>query len=68
MFPENEHFLPPEVYVCCVSGGKKCSFFGKVSVFCFLVTPVLRFALLPYYRLIAVGENEVTINKYLFGV
>ena len=31
-------------------GGKKCSFFGKFGVFCFLVTPVLRFALLPYCR------------------
>ena len=30
--------------------GKKCSFFGKVGVLYFLVTPVLRFALLPYYQ------------------
>ena len=37
----------------CVSGGKKCSFFGKFSVFCFLKTSVLRFALLPYYRRVA---------------
>ena len=28
----------------------KCSFFGKFDVLCFLETPVLRFALLPYYR------------------
>ena len=34
----------------CISGGKKCSFFGKFGVLCFLVTPVLRFALLPYYQ------------------
>ena len=34
----------------CVSGGKKCLFFGNFGVFCFLETPVLRFALLPYYR------------------
>ena len=34
----------------CISEGKKCSFFGKFSVLCFLETPVLRFALLPYYR------------------
>ena len=33
----------------CISGGKKCSFFGKFGVLCFLETPVLRFALLPYY-------------------
>ena len=31
----------------CVSGGKKCSFFGKFDSLCFLETPVLRFALLP---------------------
>ena len=34
----------------CVSGGKKCSFFRKFGELCFLETPVLRFALLPYYR------------------
>ena len=34
----------------CVSGGKKCLFFGNFGVLCFLETPVLRFALLPYYR------------------
>ena len=33
----------------CVSGGKKCSFFGKFVVLCFLETPVFRFALLLYY-------------------
>ena len=32
----------------CVSGGKKCSFFGKFGVLCFLEIHVLRFALLPY--------------------
>ena len=31
----------------CVSGGKKCLFFGNFGV---LETPVLRFTLLPYYR------------------
>ena len=31
-----------------VSGGKKCSFFGKFGVLCFLETPTLRFVLLPY--------------------
>ena len=34
-FPKNEH--------------KKCSFFGKFGVLCFLEEPVLRFALLPYW-------------------
>ena len=32
-----------------VLGSKKCSFFGKFGVLCFLETIVLRFALLPYY-------------------
>ena len=50
-FPKNEHFLSPDTqtYVF-VSGGKKCSFFGKFCVLCFLVTSILRFALLPYHR------------------
>ena len=34
----------------CVSGGKKCSIFEKFGVLCFLKTPVLRIAPLPYYR------------------
>ena len=34
----------------CVSGGKKCSFFGKLCVLYFFGTAVLRFALLSYYR------------------
>ena len=38
----------------CVSGGKKCSIFGKFDVLYFLETPVLRFALLPYHRRINV--------------
>ena len=44
-FPKSEHFLP-----LSVSGGKKCSFFGKFGVLGFPETPVLRFALLSYYR------------------
>ena len=34
----------------CVSGGKKCSFFRKFGVLYILVTNVLRFHLLNYYR------------------
>ena len=34
----------------CTCRGKKCSFFGKFGMLCFLETPVLRFALLQYYR------------------
>ena len=41
----------------CISGGEKCSFFGKFDVPCFLRTPVLRFALLPYYRPYLHGKN-----------
>ena len=48
-FPKNKHFLPPYTYVC-VSGGEKCFFFWKFGVLCFLETPILRFALLPYCR------------------
>ena len=49
-FSENQHFLPPDTHTyVCVSGGNKCSFFGKFGVLCFLETPVLKFpfALLP---------------------
>ena len=57
-FLKNKHFLPPDTYMCVyVSGGKKCSFFGKFGVLCFLETPVLRFALLPYYRRPDIDEN-----------
>ena len=34
----------------CVSGGKKCSFFGIFGVLCFLKTTVWKLTLLPYYR------------------
>ena len=46
-FSEKRSFLTPYERV---SAGKKCSFFGKFPVLCFLETPVLRFAFLPYYR------------------
>ena len=41
----------------CLSGGKKCSFFGKFGMLCFLATSILRFTLLPYYR-----QNEAKIK------
>ena len=47
MFRQNEHFLLRNV---CVSEGKKCSFFEKFGVLCFLVTSILKFALSSYYR------------------
>ena len=50
-FLKNKHFLPPDKHMhVCVSGGKKCLLFENFSVLCFLKTPVLRFALLPYSR------------------
>ena len=46
-----QHLLPPDTHTyTCVSVGKKCSFFVKFGVVCFLVTSVLRLALLPYYQ------------------
>ena len=49
-FPKNDHshFLPPDTrtYVS-VSGGKKCSFYGKFGVLCFLETPAFSLFLLP---------------------
>ena len=57
----------------CVSGSKKCSLFGK-----FLETPVLRFALLSYYRrniceksttnILEQGPGTFPANIYLFKV
>ena len=45
------YFWPPAMHMhVCVSGGKKCWFFRKFGMLCFLLTPVLRFALLPYYK------------------
>ena len=41
---------PLYAHVVRVSGGKKCSFFRKFGVLCFIVTYVLRFALLPCHR------------------
>ena len=46
----------------CVSVGKKCSFFEKFGVLCFLVTSFLRFALSPYYRQIG---NSFTKNELI---
>ena len=56
-FFENRTFLTtwyahiPDTHTCvCVSEGQKCAFFGKFGVLCFLVSSVLRFAFLSYYR------------------
>ena len=44
-------------------GVKKYLFFGNFGVLYFLVTSVLRFALLPYYRAVKVSGN----NKHWFN-
>ena len=46
-----------------VSGCKKCSFFGKFDVLCFLETPILRFALFTYYR-----RNKVSTHTFPRGL
>ena len=46
----------------CVSGAKKCLFFGKFGALCFRETPVLRFTLLPYYRCITLLQHFFFIN------
>ena len=62
MSKNNEHakcenyFFRKTPFSACVSGGKKCSLFGKFGVLFFLETPVLRFAILPYYR--RIFQNE----------
>ena len=63
----------PMIRTCayvCVLGAKKCSFFGKFDVLCFLETPVLRFFLLSYYRRIYVfnqegGLKDVIVLSYM---
>ena len=50
--------------------GKKCSFYGKFGVPCFLETPVLRFAILTYYRRIVFllsstcKGNQIGIDRF----
>ena len=66
-FVKNKHFLLPDTHTyVCVSGCKKCSFFGKFVVLCFLKTPVLRLALLFYYRrnLLTTCFVETQINRF----
>ena len=45
--PKNKHSPPYTHIYVCVSGCKKCSFFGKFGVLCFPETLVLRSAFLP---------------------
>ena len=50
-FPGKTNISNPLVRTrtCAYLGIRNVRFFGKFDVFCFLETPVLRFALLPYY-------------------
>ena len=48
--------------VRCLSGGKKCSFFGKFGMLCFCETPALRFTILPYYR----RNNATAIDIFAY--
>ena len=45
---------------------KKCSFFGKFGVLCFLETSVLRFGLSPYYRQICHKSKILTLEGVHF--
>ena len=61
-------------HVRCVSGGKKCSFFGKFGVLCLLETRVLRFSffLLPSLHLCIMNivaivlDSTRVLNKHFF--
>ena len=37
-------------YLACISGDKKCWFFGKFGALLYRVTSILRFAILSYHR------------------
>ena len=63
VFQENKarQFSEKRRFLVCASGGKKCLFFGKFGVLCFLGKTVLRFVILPYYR-------WNTVKQYLNGL
>ena len=48
----------------CVSADKKCSFFGKFGILCFLETPMSRFNLLPYYRQLVMKQASEFIENH----
>ena len=68
IFRKNEHFLPTDRHThVCESGGKICLLFGKFDVLCFLVTPVLRLANVPYYQrwLLSLARiDEICLRKF----
>ena len=57
----SEHLPPDTDTYVCVSGSRKCSFFGRFGVLCFLVTSVLKFAFLPYQ-----SRDLYEVNHYCF--
>ena len=50
------------------SRGKKCSFFGKFGMLCFLETPALRLTLLPYYQRSVVFSEIRKPRMTLYGL
>ena len=62
-FLKKEHFLLPDTHTLqYVSGVKKCLFFRKFGVLCFLVAPVLRFVFLPHYQWIQNPLEHLTLS------
>ena len=62
-FPKNENLFLTDTHThVCMSRGKKCQFFGKFGLLCFLGTPVLRF--LPYYHLFVVAAIQKELSGY----
>ena len=62
-FSVKQTFLTTDTHTyVCVSEGKKHPLFGKFGVLCFLVTPVLRFVLLPYYQRV-LPNIEISSSK-----
>ena len=52
----------------CVSEGKKCLFFGKFIVPCFLETPVLIFAFLLYCRRVMKHRTMVAQRQFVYFI
>ena len=50
---------------CAYLGVKKCSFFGKFDLLCFLETPILRFTLL-WQRSLNINSKIQTLSTGLF--
>ena len=73
IFRKNNYVSPLDrnTRTCKNQGVRKYSFFGKFGVLCFLVIPVLRFVLLPYYQQILTFfwyfPISYDLNSTLFG-